>query len=955
MGTSVSKDAAVLDAIRSNDARKLRQVCSSGTSPALFLTPLTAETLQQVFAPLSADFKTTSSLPTRYEAWVGSAPLHIAATLKGTSVLAYMLQLLSEMEEVTSDMYSVRDAASLTPLSRAVRAGKLGAINVLLDAGVSIEEVHCDGENERGQPSMWGHLRYAAACGLCRVLEVLLQRGADADVWGDDGKRPVHLAVEAGHLECVKVLLARDRATDNENGRRLRAVGKYFVRECTMTEQRDDSGGAAAAVLREVEAVEIGRDVLNAMQVALQDAVRGLGAARGSAASQRLSRDRGASLLHLACSHSRPRVLEYLLSLDEFARGIEEMNDNGKTAIFMAIRHGSFECLKLLVDAGAKIDTRDIENWSTLHEAVKAGDERIEILNYLIDECKFDVNTVDDDGWTPLHVAARFSSTKAVGILIKAGCDVNARTEDNETALLLASAQASGAEVLRKLLANGADLSLHRDTRLTPGRLILGRKDFYQLCILLDHLMTMGEQARLEVIDLESRSETGDTPLHVCVNEQNLDATTKLLAVGAKPDKKNYEGISALHITCKNGNAKIAGALLGSKADPDFARGDGMMPLHIACDGGKADMVKVLIQHSADVNRVVSQQGKYQGFSPLMFAARHGNGEIISMLIKAGAQLNQSKADGFTALHLAALNGNSLACKCLVDAGADYCLADETGYFPLQLAARHNQFDVVSVFLESNVEPNSCGSLGLTSLHIASFICDAHLIWLLIRGGADVNAVNDDNATPLHIAAGREQGRVSMQLLLVNGSRFDVIDNERDTPLHNACYKGLYQNARLLLCRGADPSPVNQNGVTPLHLAAAAGSEETVEALLKYGADVNTRDVNNKTPYRVAAERDHRRVMVLLFRVMTIGLEEIAPKALFSNSSVAGANDVFCVICQNSFINNEETRTLPCLHTYHDECIMGWFGSEELACHDSCPLCQRSVLPGSTSPRRPQQ
>lgn len=954
MGISVSKEAAVLEAIYRNDFRKIREVCSWGLSPTVFLTPLTEAALELALNPPSGSVNPPASPALRYKAWVGSALLHVVADAKDTRLLATVLQLLAETEGVTRDMYSVRDSESLSPLSRAVRASNLGAINLLLDAGVSIEEAHCTQEGKEAESSVWSHLRYAAANGLHQVLELLLQRGADVNSWGQDGRRPVHLAVEAGHLECVKTLLTRDQEDSSESEKHVRAISKYIVREYTVSIQSEDPGTLAVTALREGEGTELRTDIINALHVALQDAVRATEVIQGRAVGQKGNKDRGASLLHLACSHSRPQVLKYLLSLDEFAKSIEQRNDSGKTAIFMAIRHGSLECLKLLVEAGAKLEVKDIENWTALHEAVKAGDDRIDILNFLIDECNFDVSVVDDDGWTPLHVAARFSSTKAVDVLIEAGCDVNGLTEEKETAVLLASAQAASAEVLQKLLANGADLSLHRDTALTPISLILGRKDFGQLCILFDYLKTIDEQSRLALIDVESRSETGDTLLHMCVHEQNLDATTRILTVGARPNEKNHEGIGALHIACKNGNAEVAEALLNSNADPNLVRGDGMMPLHIACDNGFADVAKVLIQHKADVNRTVSQQGKYKGFSPLMFAARLGDGDVVSVLIEAEAQLDLSKADGFTALHLAALNGNSVACKYLVESGADCQLADETGYFPLQLATRHNQFGVVSILLESNVEPNSCGPLGLTSLHIASFLGDAHLIWLLIRGGADVNAVNSDNATPLHIAAGREQGRVSMQLLLANGARLDVTDKEHDTPLHNACYKGLYQNVRLLLRRRAEPSPVNEKCVTPLHLAAAVGSEETVEALLKWGANAKARDKDNKTPYRVAYERHHRKVMILLFRAMEISLQEIAPAERFAAPGRSGSEEVICVICQNSLTGGEETRTLPCLHTYHDVCIMGWFGGEALKRHDSCPLCQRSVLPGTASPRRRQ-
>lgn len=968
MGIASSKEGALLDALYRNDVRKLREPFQNGLSSDLLLTPLTLEMLEAALTPQPGPVQPPQTPVSRYEPWVGSAPIHVAADRKDTKILSAMLNLLKNSEHLE---INVRDSDGYTAMGRAVKSAYINAVKLLIHEGQwDVNETFRE-EDGVGENQNWSLVRYCAANGLADVLQVLLEKGAEVSEWGKDGRRPIHLAVEEGHLECVRVLLDWDRRNGETRQRGVTNVARYIVRECTVSLVREDRGGAgggaggAGAGARggprggEGEGggeggegggdgpLETTNDVLNALQVALRDAVRGLGVVVGRAQAHRSNRDRGAGLLHLACSNDKPNVLEYLLNSNDFKEGMEEMNDSGKTPIFMAIRHGSLECLKLLVKAGANVEAKDIENWTALHEAVKAGDEKLEILKYLIDECKVDVNSVDDDGWTALHVAARFSATEAVQILVNAGCEVNAKTEDNETAVLLASAQESSAEVLRQLLKNGADLSLYRDTALTPSRLILGRKDFGQLCILLDHINTLEEEERLGIMEvLESRSETGDTLLHVCVLEQNIEAMTKLLEVGAKPNEKNDDGIAAIHIACKNGNEKIADVLLTAGADPNLARGDGMMPLHIASDNGKDGVVDALIRHDADVNRIITQNGRYQGFSPLMFAARLGDAKIVSSLVDKGAQLNAAKADGFTALHLAALNGNTSACRNLILAGADYRMADETGYYPLQLATRHSQYDVVSIFLECNVEPDSCGSLGLTSLHIASFICDARLIWLLIRGGANINAVNSDDATPLHIAAGRDQGRVSMQLLLANGARMNLIDKEQDTPLHNASYRGLYQNVRLLLRRGAEPSPSNENDVTPLHLAAAVGSEETVEALLKYGANVEARDANNKTPYRVAAENNHRRAMILLFRSMRISLDQIAPTSIYANPT-GSTEEVLCVICQNPLVPGEETRTLPCLHTYHNECILAWLGGENLTRHDSCPLCQQSVLPVS--------
>lgn len=56
---------------------------------------------------------------------------------------------------------------------------------------------------------------------------------------------------------------------------------------------------------------------------------------------------------------------------------------------------------------------------------------------------------------------------------------------------------------------------------------------------------------------------------------------------------------------------------------------------------------------------------------------------------------------------------------------------------------------------------------------------------LLIKGGANVNAVDRDNATPLHKAA--QFGAVKVADLLVkNGANVNALTEDRSTPLDNA-------------------------------------------------------------------------------------------------------------------------------------------------------------------------
>ncbi|CDF39229.1 unnamed protein product [Chondrus crispus] len=987
MGGTTSKEAELLAALSKQDTRRLRACFSSSQySPLHLLIPISQSFLDRVNEP--SQTSDDHSAPPPYSEWLALSPSHVAAEQADTRILAEIISLvcgappagaqLAETDRIPMEIidppdgnrWKVRDRIGLTPLSRAVRANNSQAVTLLLDAGANVDEVHSTAESDKHDPTLWSHARYCAGRGNPHILQILLERGADFVSWGKDGRRPVHHAVQAGHLECVKILIAQDNAKiDEENGlecegpssteKRVRAISKYTVRECSITYPTEPvveasssaSSTSAAEPSNDEDAVsadlpEHHRNILGALQLAIQDAVRGVSiGATQTTSNFRSNRDRGASLLHLACSHSRPDILSYLLSFPEFHNALEDMNDSGKTPIFMAVRHGSKHCLQLLIKAGANVASKDIENWTVLHEAVKAGDGSISTLQFLVDQCMLDSNAVDDDGWTALHVCARFSSPKAVDVLVKAGCDINAKTEDNETAVLLACAQPSSTEVLCRLLANGADLTIHLDTPLTPCLLVLGRRDFIQLTILLNHIKTLEHATRLQIFRLESQR-TGDTLLHACVREGNFESIERLVDLGAPPNEKNQEGLAPIHIVCKNGNDEIARALLKGKTDLNLIRADGMTPLHIAADAGHPEVVRLLLEHDCDPNQTLSNSGRYHGFSSLMFAARLGNAAIVSLLLQAGADPNLQKGDGFTALHLAALNGNAQVCKSLLAGGSDYMLEDHTGYLPLQLATRHGQYEVVNGFIAANVAPDCCGKLGLTALHIASFMCDARIIWLLLRAGASTNMMNSENATPLHIAAGREQGRVSMQLLITNGAKLDLVDNEQETPLHKACYKGIYQNVRLLLRRGAAPSQVNKKNVTPLHLAAANGNEETVKALLRYGADVHAQDEDNRTPYAVASENNHRKVMILMFRAIAVALEDIAPRVIYHpDPSPSSSMRIFCVICQNSLLGGEETRRLPCSHLYHDHCILTWLGGEDLSRHESCPLCLRSVLP----------
>jgi cytohesin len=151
---------------------------------------------------------------------------------------------------------------------------------------------------------------------------------------------------------------------------------------------------------------------------------------------------------------------------------------------------------------------------------------------------------------------------------------------------------------------------------------------------------------------------------------------------------------------------------------------------------------------------------------------------------------------------------------------------------------------------------------------------DGHvkIVELCLAKGLDVNALNNDNSTPLHAAAWRGDGEFA-ELLLSKGADLNAKNKQGATPLayavqdtaRNVVRANRTRTALLLINAGADLDVGLRvkDGKTLLHWAAGKGFTEVIEALVAKGADVNARTESlsrtdqRKTPLHVAAYEGH--------------------------------------------------------------------------------------------------
>jgi ankyrin repeat protein len=127
---------------------------------------------------------------------------------------------------------------------------------------------------------------------------------------------------------------------------------------------------------------------------------------------------------------------------------------------------------------------------------------------------------------------------------------------------------------------------------------------------------------------------------------------------------------------------------------------------------------------------------------------------------------------------------------------------------------------------------------------------------MLINAGADVDAKDENDWTPLHFAAGC--GKInSLEVLLANGADVNARDNKQNTPLHIIGLSSIGSKveqercAEMLINAGTEVDAKGEDGRTPLHYAAFQGKFDWLEVLLANGADVNARTSQLNTPLHI--------------------------------------------------------------------------------------------------------
>jgi FOG: Ankyrin repeat len=404
--------------------------------------------------------------------------------------------------------------------------------------------------------------------------------------------------------------------------------------------------------------------------------------------------------LSTAVGRGNTEIIKYLIEKGaDVNAGVEMISSEGETYYEYPLNRRTYdeEINELLIKAGAHYGSAE----ATLHKgnmgAVRnLSDERLlkgeygnsalhyldaacfaerrymisdfqkEVMAYLIDEKKLDINQKNNKGETPLHrLLYGRRSKESIQLLLDYQADINAVDNQGQTPLF-STAYFNTSETIQFLIDQGAKA----DAIDHAGNTII------------HHLVTKGSSG---VKKYETLIKAG-----VDINQINNSGKTALM--------RSFSWWRSI-----DGTTQTTDILLGLGAETGF-------PLIDLVIKGDAAGIKKFIAEHPEVD--LSELDPFASSPALHWAVMARQPESVRTLIEAGADINVKNKYGSTAFLLAVDRLLKVADRAdkpkmfelLIDLGADINMPNDKGSTPVTVAITRKRYDILKVLIAAGAE-----------------------------------------------------------------------------------------------------------------------------------------------------------------------------------------------------------------------------------------------------------
>ncbi len=444
----------------------------------------------------------------------GSTPLWLACVNGDAAIIKTLLVAGADPNE--------KLPLGRTPLMTASRTGNVEAMKVLVEAGAEVNAK----ETLRGTTA----LMWAADEGHAPAVKFLIESGANIAAQSNPAQRGRGPALGKAN-DPRKAVAAQGAALAAGNALDLRQIRETAGDERTGADAAGGRAGGAAATGR----------------------AGGAGRGRtptGAAGDDQLDDAAAAAV--------------------GFARRTPAPNDGGAlTPLVYAARANNLETVKVLLAAGADVNQTTGYGWSPL--LVATQNRYYKLGAYLLDNGA-NPNLPHKGGWTPLYLATDNRNIENgdypvrrgdmdhldyIKLLLDKGADVNARVKDstetrtvftnqwldeNGATAFLRASQSGDIELMKLLIARGADPKINTALGVTPLQVAAGIGWVEGITYEWSPKATF-ETVKMLIelgVDVNAQADTGRTALHGAAHKGRTDVIQILVDNGAKLDTRDY-------------------------------------------------------------------------------------------------------------------------------------------------------------------------------------------------------------------------------------------------------------------------------------------------------------------------------------------------------------------------------------------------------------------------------
>lgn len=397
----------------------------------------------------------------------------------------------------------------------------------------------------------------------------------------------------------------------------------------------------------------------------------------------------GQTALLIAIDNKDDAAINFLLNLDELDLNLGQEH----SALSLALKQGRPSLCKALLRKGADINHKTPAGNTPLFEAVQSGD--MNRVRFLIEKHPEIDQKAGPLGQTALHQAITMNNKEIIELLMEECPDLSAKQDHENKSTLQLAVEAQNLELVQELMKSDISPDEFCDSQYgSPLFHAVAQNNKEMIKTLIDYGAT---------VDIRRPSD-GRTPLWLAAGVNHIDAALALLERGANvcdtTDDINQHATPVWR-AAECGHAQMIQLLVEHDADIHQPFGGALdySALHIAAHNGHTEAIKMLISLGANPNSMDREdntplvallkgtQAPIEAISslivpptktriikgksapkppkfninqgaPVVLAAGYGRVDVINLLLKNNAKINQTDDTRKNLLHHAAQYGH---------------------------------------------------------------------------------------------------------------------------------------------------------------------------------------------------------------------------------------------------------------------------------------------------------